>query len=88
MVVKVGLRQPLGAALMLQDLAYLALRVWVQNKSSLDIDKLFKSLWSVLRHGAQVLFTPPHAHQQDTNSCSNKGQCSEVVSASAVAWPS
>ena len=35
-VVKVGLRKPLGAGLILKDLAHLALWVWVQDKSRVE----------------------------------------------------
>ena len=51
-VVKAGLRWPLGVGLMLQDLAFLAVWFQVKDKLRLDRDKLSKSVSSVLHHSA------------------------------------
>ena len=50
--VKVGLKQPSGAGLMLQDLAHLALWVWVQDKST-ETWTIFQVSVSVLHSGSK-----------------------------------
>ena len=71
--VKVGLEQSSSTGLMLQDLAHLALWVWVQDKSRPRHGQISKGSLFLLRHGVKSTLPYHMSTKQDTNPCSNKG---------------
>ena len=75
--VKVSLKQPLDAGLMLQDLAYLALQVWVQYKSRLRHGQISKVSLPVLCCSIRSTHNSHIPIKQDTTPTATtiKGRC-------------